>query len=93
MIQWEITSVIAGINIALIFGLLYVYIRNMVKIKSGFTLGLVLFAGLFLLHNILVFYFSITMMPLYSEGVTPFMLGFTILQGVAFGILNWVTWK
>lgn len=86
-------TIIASINIILIMGLLYVYVKNMIKIKSGFTFGLVLFGGLFLLHNIVVFYFSITMMSLYADGVSPYMFVFTILQAFAFGILNWITWK
>ena len=93
MEEWLLTTIVAAINIALILGLLYVYVKNLVKIKSGFTFGLVFFAGLFLFHNVLVFYFSITMMPLYAESVSSFMLVFTLLQTIAFAILNWVTWK
>ena len=84
---------IAAMNILLILGLLYVYLRNMMKIRSGFTLGLALFAGLFLVQNIMVLYFGITMMPLYAEGLGGFMLAFTLLQTLAFIIMNWVTWK
>ena len=46
MMNWLTTTIIAAINIALILGLLYVYVKNMIKIKSGFTFGLVLFATL-----------------------------------------------
>ena len=93
MAEWLLTTIVAAINIMLIFGLLYVYIKNLVKIKSGFTFGLTFFAVLFLFHNILVFYFSITMMPLYAESVSSFMLIFTLLQTVAFVALNWITWR
>ncbi len=93
MVKWQINSIIAGINILLILGLLYVYAGNLKKVRSGFTFGLLMFALLFLFHNILVFYFSITMMPLYAEGVSPFMLAFTGLQAIAFGCLNYITWK
>lgn len=91
--EWLITTIVAAINIILILGLMYVYVKNLVKIKSGFTLGMVIFAGLFLFHNILVFHFSITMMPLYAESVSSFVLIFTSLQTIAFLVLNWVTWK
>lgn len=91
--EWLITTVIASINILLIFGLLYVYIKNLIKIRSGFTFGLVLFTALFLFHNVILLYFSATMMPFYADSVSPFMLIFTILQAFAFAILNWVTWK
>ena len=93
MMPWLTTTIIASINMVLILALLYVYVKNLIRIRSGFTFGLVLFAALFLFHNILVFYFSITMMPLYADAVSPYMLVFTILQAFAFAILNWVTWK
>lgn len=91
--NWLLTTIIASINIALICGLLFVYVKNMMKVKSLFTFGLLLFAILFFLHNLLVLYFSVTMMPLYADGVSPYMFAFTIIQAFAFGILNWVSWK
>ncbi len=88
-----ISSVLAAVNVLLIAGLLYVYGKNFVKIRSGFTFGLVFFALLFLFHNVLVLYFNLTMMSLYAEGVMPYMIAFTSLQAVAFAILNWVSWR
>lgn len=93
MIPWQLTALFAAINVALISALLYVYLRNLIKLRSGFTFGLLLFAALFWLHNAFALYFSITMMPLYAAGVGPYMLIFMALQTVAFGILNYVTWK
>ena len=91
--SWIITTILSGINILLILGLLYVYVKNLIKIRSGFTIGLVLFVSLFLFQNSVVFYFSITMMPLYTESVRIYMMVFMVLQSLAFSILNWITWK
>lgn len=94
MIQsWIMTSIISALNILLIFSLLYVYVKNLIRVKSGFLIGLILFAGMFLIQNIILFYYSITMMPLYAESINSFMILFSAFQTVAFIILNWLTWK
>jgi len=92
MVSWIVTSIISGINLLLIIGLLSVYVKNLIEIKSWFTIGLVLFGALFFIQNGILFYFSITMMPLYAEGIGTYMLILSILQTAAFAILNWVTW-
>lgn len=84
---------LSGLNILLILGLLYVYGRTLAKTRSMFSLGLALFAFLFLIHNTVSFYFQFIMMPLYTEGVQSFVFIFTLLQAAAFSILNWITWK
>jgi hypothetical protein len=89
----EISSWLSAINILLVLSLLYVYIRNYAKVKSDFTLGLGLFALLFLVHNAVALYYHLTMMPLYVAGVETYALIFSGLQTAAFLVLNWITWK
>jgi len=80
-------------NIFLVGSLLFVYLKNLVKFKSAFTFGLFIFAFLFLIQNALVLYFFITMMPYYASGVEVYAFIFSIIQVVAFLILNFITWK
>ncbi len=88
-----ISTYVTGLNIILIFSLMYVYLRNFRKIRSLFTLGLLLFSLLFIIQNIFSFYFYITMMPIYEKGLELYALIFTVLQTFAFAIMNWITWK
>lgn len=81
------------INCLLILSLIYVYIKNAIKIKSFFTLGLLIFALLFLIQNIVSIYFYITMIPYYVDEVETFGFIYSIIQTVAFIILNIITWK
>lgn len=83
---------VSGINIILVAALLYTYIKNFKEIQSSFTFGLILFAALFLIHNVVLFYFSITMMMYYTAGLEPFVLVFTVLQAAAFAVMSWITW-
>ncbi len=81
------------INCLLIFLLLYVYIKNAIKVKSLFTSGLLIFAILFLIQNIVSIYFYLTMMPYYVDEVENFGFIYSIIQTIAFTILNIITWR
>jgi hypothetical protein len=85
--------ILTGVNIVLVLGLLVVYVRSLLRVRSVFAAGLLIFALLFLLQNIVSFYFYLTMMPYFVAGLEGYVLTFTALQTVAFAILNWVTWK
>ena len=89
----QLTMYLTGLNVVLVSGLLYVYTRNLKKFKSMFTFGLLLFASLFLIQELVSFYFYFTMMPLYAQGLENHVFIFTLLQSVAFLILNYITWK
>lgn len=88
-----LSTTLTVINLILILFLLVVYIKNYSKIKSPFTLGLFMFALIFLLQNILYLYFNFTMMSLYTMESEIFVFILTILQTIAFTILNIITWK
>ena len=89
----NIGTLLSGVNIVLIVALLCVYVRNVRKITSLFTWGLVIFAALFLVHNAVSLYFALTMMPLYVMEVQAYVALFTFLQTIAFSILNLITWR
>lgn len=88
-----ISTVLTVLNLILILALVVAYAKNLSKIKSPFTIGLFLFAVIFLLQNFLYIYFHITMMPLYTASAELFVFLLTILQTIAFSILNGVTWR
>lgn len=57
------------VNICLLFGLLYSYWKTYKEIKSGFTIGLLYFASILLIQNILVTIALI--MPLLIQVIPP----------------------
>ena len=88
-----VTEVLTVVNVGLLLSLLYVYAKNYAKMKSGFTAGLALFAGLFLLQNLVSLFFLVTMMPYFVDEVEAIMPVMTVLQTLAFIVMNWLTWK
>jgi len=89
----SITTILTGISTLLLLGLIYVYYQNLRKIKSSFTVGLLIFAILFLTQNIISLYYFITMMSYYAPEVEVHVFILTLLQTIGFGILLKITWK
>lgn len=75
------------INIGLLSGLLYLYIKSYRQIKIGFTVGLILFASMLLIKSILSMVFILFLFD-QIDG-PPIVL--SIIQLVALGILLKIT--
>lgn len=88
-----LTTLLAGVNAVLLLSILYVYVRNLFRSRTVFTIGLSLFAGLFLLQNLVSLYFFLTMTPYFVDAVELHVFILTLLQTLAFAIFNWITWK
>lgn len=89
----QATTILTAISTLLLSALLYVYLNNLKKIKSKFTIGLFVFALLFLIQNIVSLYFYLTMMDYYVPQVEMHVFIFTLLQAIAFMILLKITWE
>ena len=89
----NITKVLTVISILLLLVLLYVYSKNLKAIKSKFTIGLFLFALLFLMQNIVSLYYYITMMKYYVPEVEVHVFIITLLQTIGFLVLLKITWE
>ena len=57
------------VNVVLLCGLIAVYGNSLRKIRAEFTFGLLFFATLFLLQNIIALYSYVTMFMYYSSDV------------------------
>jgi hypothetical protein len=83
----------AAANLLFVGALLFVYGTSYQKMRTGFTLGLLVFAALFLLHNAITLYSFITMMPIYAAGLDLQVTLFTWVQTVGLGVLVVTTWR
>ena len=89
----EIILVVIGINIVLTLILSYIYLKSYRAIPSKVTLGLLVFAGAFLLKNIVDLYFYNSLLQQAIYGLTTFNLVVNFIEMIALLILAWVTWK
>ena len=89
----NLTTIMAAVSSIALAGLLHIYIRNLKKIKSGFTIGLFIFALLFLVQNLVSLYYYLTMMEYYSPEVEVHVFILTLLQTMGFLVLLKITWE
>ncbi len=87
------TNVLTAGSTILLGALLYIYSKNLRKITSKFTIGLLVFAILFLVQNAISLFFYFTMMEYYVPAVQMHVFILTLLQAIAFGILLKITWE
>jgi uncharacterized membrane protein YjdF len=76
---------IALVNVALLVSLLIIYARIYKSTRAVFTVGLMFFAGMLILHNIIAVYAYFAMEPLYSVALLPyfFVVHLAELAGIA----------
>lgn len=81
----DISSIVSLINVAMLSVILALYGRIYSKTRATFTIGLMFFAGMLMLHNIIGVYGYFAMAPLYSEALLPYFVGvhFAEMAGIA----------
>ncbi len=87
------TFVLTAVNVVLLLLLSYIYGRNAVRMKSPFAFGLLVFSLAFLVQYACSLYFYVTMMDFYVDMVSIHVFILTLLQTVAFTILNVLSWR
>jgi membrane-bound metal-dependent hydrolase YbcI (DUF457 family) len=76
----DVSSVVSMINTAILVVLLAVYVNIYRKTGATFTTGLMVFAGMLMLHNIIAIYGYFAMAPLYSYDLLPYFVGIHIAE-------------
>ena len=76
----DVSSIVSIVNVAILVILLAVYANIYRKIRATFTIGLIVFAGMLLLHNVIAIYGYFSMAPLYSNDLLPYFLGIHIAE-------------
>ncbi len=89
---WALNLVFAGACIVLLVLLLYVYGKNASQIPSKFTLGLLVFALLFLVENVAGIWAYLTMSATTGEEIAVPMLVLNAAEMGALATLVFVTW-
>ena len=81
------------ISALILISLLFVYWRNYKQIKSKFCKGLIIFALLLLLQNVIAIQVHGTMMSKCPTEISGPLFIINFLEAVGLGALLYVTWK
>lgn len=76
----DISSVVSMANMAILVTLLAVYANIYRKTGATFTIGLIVFASMLMLHNVIAVYGYLAMAPLYSDDLLPYFVGIHIAE-------------
>lgn len=76
----DISSIISMANVAILVALLAVYANIYSKTRATFTVGLVVFASMLMLHNGIAVYGYFAMAPLYSDDLLPYFVSIHIAE-------------
>ena len=76
----DVSSVVSMSNAVILVVLLAVYANIYRKTGATFTIGLMVFAGMLMLHNIIAIYGYFAMAPLYSDDLLPYFVGIHIAE-------------
>lgn len=95
----NVAAIFALANVALVLILVAVYYKSWRRVPSSLTLGLVIFAGFFLLQNFVIVVFWYVLYGLVPsaqavvEGAAPYLTVINAAESVALANLVWITWK
>ena len=76
----DLSSIVSMVNMAILVILLAVYANIYRKTRATFTVGLLIFAGMLMLHNMIAVYGYFAMAPLYSDELLPYFIAIHIAE-------------
>jgi hypothetical protein len=99
-ILWmNVAAVFALANVAMVLVLLSVYLQSWMKTRTGFAMGLVLFAVFFLIQNavIVIFWYVLYSLVPAAQGIVvaaaPYLVLINLAETIALGNLVRITLK
>jgi hypothetical protein len=85
------SAIVGMANIGILITLLVIYFRVYKNSKATFTIGLIFFVCLLMLHNIIAVYAYFAMQQLYSVGLLPYFVGVHIAELAGLSVLLRIT--
>ena len=79
------------VNVLFLLGLMFIYGTSLRKIKAEFTAGLLFFAALLLVQNLLALYSYVAMFMYFASGAGPLVLGITAAETAGLAVLLWMS--
>ena len=75
-----ISTIVSGLNMIVLGVVIGVFAKMYLKTKAQLPLGMIFFAGLLFLHNIIGVYAYFSMMDLYAAALLPYLLAVHIAE-------------
>lgn len=86
-----VSTIVSGLNMIVLSIVIGVFAKMYAKTKAQLPLGMIFFAGLLFLHNIIGVYAYFSMMELYATALLPYLLAVHIAELAGILILLKIT--
>lgn len=87
----NLSTMISVLNVAVLLTLLVIYIKIYIKSRAVFTIGLMFFTVMLMLHNLIAVYAYLAMAPLYPDDLLPYFVAIHIAELVGIVALLRIT--
>jgi hypothetical protein len=87
----SISAAVGLANIAILTAMLIIYARVYKNTRAVFTIGLMFFVSMLMLHNIIAVYAYFAMEPLYAASLLPYFAGIHIAELAGLSVLFRIT--
>ena len=87
----NVSTVVSILNVAVLSILLVIYTKVYLKSRAVFTIGLMFFTVMLMLHNLIAVYAYLVMAPLYPDELLPYFVAIHIAELVGIVSLLKVT--
>lgn len=87
----DLSAGISLSNVAILGALLIIYARIYKSSKAIFTVGLMFFTGMLMLHNLIAVYAYFAMAPLYNEALLPYFVAIHAAELAGLAVLLKIT--
>ena len=85
------STIVSGANMVALGGLIGVFVKMYSKTKAQLPLGMIFFAALLFLHNVIGVYAYFSMMDLYAAALLPYLLAVHVAEFAGILILLRIT--
>jgi hypothetical protein len=87
----QAAAIFSFLNVLFLLGLLGIYANAFRKVRAEFTAGLLFFAAIFLVQNLIALYSYMTMFMYFATDVAPLVMVITVAQTAGLGLLLWMS--
>lgn len=79
------------LNVLLLLGLVFTYGNSLRQIKAQFTAGLLFFAAILLVQNLIALYSYVAMFMYFAPGAGALVLSITAAETAGLAVLLWMS--
>jgi hypothetical protein len=89
----QAAAALSLVNVLLLLGLIYIYGGSLRQVKAEFTAGLLFFAALMLVQNLIALYSYVAMFMYFATGAGALVLGITAAETAGLVVLLWMSFR